>query len=96
MPKLLFEPKEHKIGNNTEIFITAHKVGDPVVCIKCNDVAAFIISQMYPEHKPRLEIIPLVIDKFGCTAAEAEEAVETVISKLRKGNANGGNENEAG
>ena len=82
MPKLLFKPIEHKIGENRETFITGEKKGEPVLCIKCNDEAAFIIKQMYPEHKPRKEIIPLVIAKFGCTEEEATEAVEGVIKTL--------------
>lgn len=100
MPKLHFEPKEHIIGDNEDIFITAANEGEPVICIKCNDVAAFIIKQMYPEHKPRTEIIPLVVAEFGCTEAEATEAVATVISTLLEHNApkgeteNGTTENE--
>ena len=86
MPKLHFEPKEHIIGDNKEIFITSANAGEPVICIKCNEVAAFIIKQMHPEHKPRKEIIPLVVEQFGCTVEEATEAVETVISTLVKHN----------
>ncbi|MGI6279437.1 MAG: hypothetical protein ACOYJS_02630 [Acutalibacteraceae bacterium] len=82
MPKLLFTPKEHKIGDNQDIFITACKNGENALCIKCNEVAAFIIRQMHPQHKPRLEIIPLVVSEFGCTYAEAAQAVNTVINKL--------------
>ena len=82
MPKLKFKPKSHTIGDNTDIFITACNSGEPAICIKCNDVAAFIINQMYPEHKPRKDIIPLVMAQFNCTEEEATEAVETVISKL--------------
>ena len=87
MPKLKFEPKEHIVGDNEEIFITAANEGEPAICIKCNDVAAFIIKQMYPEHKPRTEIIPLVVAEFGCTEEEAKDAAETVISILLKHNA---------
>ena len=88
MPKLNFQPKTHIIGDNKDIFITATNSGEPAICIKCNDVAAFIINQMYPEHKPRKEIIPLVMAQFNCSVEGAGEAVETVISKLtHKGSA---------
>lgn len=82
MPKLNFTPKTHYIGENTDIFITSCKKGDPPICMKCNDVAAFIIGQMYPEHKPRTEIVPLVMEKFSCSEEESIEAVQTVISTL--------------
>lgn len=82
MPKLLFTPKTHIIGNNTDTFITSSAKGDNPLCIKCNSVAAFIIGQMHPEHKPRTEIIPLVMEEFGCSKDDAEQAVKTVISTL--------------
>lgn len=82
MPKLIFEPKVHIIGDNEDIFITATNEGEPTICIKCNDVAAFIIKKMYPDHKPRTEIAEMVAHKFGCTSSEATRAVETVISAL--------------
>lgn len=84
MPRLLFTPKKHFIGDNYDIFYTAAKNNEPTLCIKCNNVAAFILEQMHPDHKPRTEIIPLVVAEFGCTEEEAAEAVKTVINTLLK------------
>ena len=84
MPKLLFTPKKHFIGDNPDIFYTFAEKDAPTLCIKCNDVAAFILEQMHPEHKPRTEIIPMVVSEFGCTEEEATEAVQTVINTLLK------------
>lgn len=92
MPKLLFTPKKHFIGDNSDIFYTAAKKDEPVLCIKCNDVASFILEQMHPEHKPRIEIIPLVVTEFGCSEEEATQAVETVINALLKAQEEPGNE----
>ena len=92
MPKLKFEPKIHIFGIESDIFITAANEGEPVICIKCNDVAAFIIKKMYPEHKPRTVIAEMVADKFRCTSAEAARAVETVIYALQNKKENYENE----
>ena len=92
MPKLLFTPKHHTIGDCPDIFYTATDKDGPVLCIKCNDAAAFILEQMYPEHKPRTEIIISVMNEYKCTEEEAKEAVETVIAALikkKEDNANG-------
>lgn len=84
MPRLLFTPKKHYIGDNPDIFYTFAEKDAPTLCIKCNDVAAFILEEMHPGHKPRTEIVSLVVAKFGCTEEEATEAVETVINTLLK------------
>jgi len=82
MPKLLFKPKFHIIGENSDIFVTPCLNGQGAICIKCNELAAFILEQMYPEHKPRTEIAALVKQKFGCSEEDALLAVNTVISAL--------------
>ncbi len=82
MPKLLFKPKFHSIGDQTDIFVTSCEDGAPIVCMRCNDVAKFILEQMYPDHKPRAEIIPEVMAQFSVSQAEATEAVNKVITKL--------------
>jgi len=92
MPKLLFTPKFHTIGENEEIFITSCKKNDGAICIKCNDVAAFIISKMYPEHMPRAQIAALTAEKFSCSEEEASEAVETVIQVLNPAKEENSNE----
>lgn len=85
MPKLLFTPVQHNIETDDEanIFITSKHDGEPVICCKCNELAAFIINQMYPEHKPRTEIIKAVLEQYPeATEKEATEAVNGVINIL--------------
>lgn len=83
MPILNFTPKSHKIGEETDVFITSSQAGDPVLCVKCNDVAEYIIGQMHPEHRSRQDIITNVVSRFSCTQKEATVAVQEVISGLK-------------
>lgn len=95
MPKLLFTPVQHNVeieGDEANIFITSKHDGDGVVCIKCNEFAAFIINQMHPEHKPRTEIITAVLERYPeMTEEEATEEVNGVIEKLRAANSSAQN-----
>lgn len=91
MPKLLFTPVRHKVETEDEanIFITSKHDGEPVLCIKCNELAAFIIEQMHPEHRGRAEIITAVLERYpDMTEEEATEEVNGVIDKLRASNSN--------
>lgn len=83
MPKLLFEPKFHIIGDQTDIFVTSHKKNDPILCIRCNEMAKFILEQMYPDRKPRTEIIQEVMKHFSVSEEEAATEVNQVILILR-------------
>ena len=97
MPKLLFTPVQHKIQTEDEsnILITSKHDGEPVLCIKCNELAAFIINQMHPEHKPRTEIVAAVLERYPeATEEEATEAVNGVIDALKGANSNGEGESE--
>ena len=85
MPKLLFTPKFHTIGDNTDYFCTSCKYDDPVIFIRCNEMGKFILEQMHPKHTPRTEIVSLVVERFGCSYEEAVESVEMVITALLKG-----------
>ena len=83
MPKLLFHPKSHQIGEEESLFVTCCESGDPVVCIRCNDVAAYILSLMYPESCRKPDLIEAVQTHFQCTLEEAQTAVITVLNALQ-------------
>ena len=92
MPKLLFTPVQHKIETEDEanILITPKHDGEPAVCIKCTEGAAFIINQMHPEHKPRTEIVMAVLERYPeLTETEATEAVNGVIAALQGAKSSG-------
>lgn len=82
MPKLLFEPKFHRIGDNQEFYCTSCRKDDPVIFIKCDEVGKFILEQMYPEHKSRKDIAPLVVERFGITLTEATDIIQDLVLKL--------------
>lgn len=92
MPKLLFEPKFHTIGDQKDIFVTSSKRKEPILCIRCNEMAKFILEQMYPDHTPRTEIIPKVMARFSISEEEATTAVNQVISTLKSKGAEPPNE----
>lgn len=98
MPQLLFTPVQHTVNveeDEANIFITSKHDGEPVLCIKCNEFAAFIINQMHPEHKPRTEIVAAVLEHYPeLTEEEATEEVNGVIEKLRAANSSAGEKAE--
>lgn len=88
MPKLLFEPVINKVGEDEYIIVPKSESTNVRCAMKCNGVAAYIVSLMYPNHIPREDMGAMVLEHFPDLYATEEEAqmdVNSVISIMRGG-----------